>query len=351
MAAAAAAGGQRQRKRVIVVIMDKRDDYFVYNIGINHLFQPGAGAGAGSRMETRPLPRPVGQIDKPLAHPEGFDFALAADGATLVCVSSLRRTVLYDTRSGASSAGPELQYCKYGGSHVIPLGPRFYALESLVTCYEQANPAGEDCALFRPSGGSSSWRTIPEPPADLRCLNHFQNTCDLAAYFTAGARIWVSARERGTYTLDTVSRAWRKEGDWELPFDGRALVVPDMDNLCFGLSKTRRLVAVDIGKSPPLVLYRWEETFPRWLVGMTNKACALLPQGNLIYLGGGRFCIVWSGFMDDAIHGSREHFVQFIAVQLVKTSTSSGNEKKIRMVKLKACCYLMPTDGRMAQAF
>uniref|UniRef100_A0ACD5WSS2 Uncharacterized protein n=1 Tax=Avena sativa TaxID=4498 RepID=A0ACD5WSS2_AVESA len=166
-AAAAAAGGQRQRqrqrKRVIVVIMDKRHDYFVYNIGISHLFQPGSGSGSG--MESRRLPRPVGQIDKPLAHPEGFDFSLAADGFTLVCVSSLRRTVLYDTRSGASSAGPELQCCKYGGSRVIPLGPRIYALESLVTCYEQANPGpATSGAAGSASCGPASW-TMPSMAA------------------------------------------------------------------------------------------------------------------------------------------------------------------------------------------
>ncbi|KAM0897738.1 hypothetical protein ACQ4PT_022363 [Festuca glaucescens] len=273
----AAAVGQRQRKRVVVVIKDRRDDYFVYNVGISHLFQPGAGSG----METRRLPRPVGQIDKPLAHPEAFDFAIAADGATLVGVSSLRRTVLYDTRSGAESAGPELGYRKCGGTHVTLLGPRFYALESCVTCYEQANPAGEDCALFRPS-----------------CFG-------------------VSARDRGTYTFDTVSRAWRKEGDWELPFHHRALVVPDLDNLCFGLcTKNRHLVAVDIRKSPPRVLYRWEETFPHWL-RRSNKACALMPEGSLVYLGDGKFCIAWSGFMDD-VHGHREHFIQFIGVELGK---------------------------------
>ncbi|CAM0871261.1 unnamed protein product [Alopecurus aequalis] len=316
-----------QRKHVLVVMEDKRMDYFVYSIGIKHLFEPGAG---GSAMEMRSLPSPMGKIDKPFAYPECFDFALAGDGATLVGISGRKRTVLYDTRSGKSSTGPELQYSKPNGTHVIPMGPRFYVLERRLTGYEQGNPTGEDCAIFLPAAGlrraSSSWRALPEPPADFRCLNDFQITCDLAAYVTAGARIWVSARDRGTYTFDTASRAWRKEGDWELPFHNRALFLPELDNLCFGLcSKTRHLVAVDIRQSPPVVRY------------------------SLVYLGDGKFCIAWSGFMDD-VDGHREHFIQLIAVQLVKTSILSG-DKKLRMVNLKGCCYKMPTDGRMARAF
>ncbi|EMS61579.1 hypothetical protein TRIUR3_22873 [Triticum urartu] len=116
-----------QRKCLFVVIKDKKPDYFVCSMNIEHMFQSGPSRGAA--VEIRSLPSPMGQIPKPLANPERIDFALAGDGATLVGVSNLKRTVLYDTRSGATSTGPELQHDNTGGTFVIPLGRRLYALK------------------------------------------------------------------------------------------------------------------------------------------------------------------------------------------------------------------------------
>jgi hypothetical protein len=296
-----------QRKRLIVVMEDQKPDYFVYTINIMHLFQ--SGASRRGAMEIRSLPSPMGQIPKPLAHPERIDFALAGDGVTLVGVSNLRRTVMYDTRSGASSTGPELQYGKTGGTYAIPLGRRLYALKCRLNGSDEGKPAGEDCALFLSDGAgsrlrldcsSSSWRTLPEPPPDYRDLN--SSWCQLTAHFTAGARVWVSAEERGTYSFHTVRRAWRKEGDWELPFYHRAVFVPELDNLCFGLcSKDRCLLAVDIKQSPPVARYKWEDTFPRW-ARENGHLCGLMPEGSLVYLGDGKFCIAWTVLVDN-FHG------------------------------------------------
>uniref|UniRef100_A0ACD5WT74 Uncharacterized protein n=1 Tax=Avena sativa TaxID=4498 RepID=A0ACD5WT74_AVESA len=349
----AAAGNQR--KRLIVVMEDQKPDYFVHTIGIKHLFRSSAPSRGGA-MEIRSLPNPMGQIPKPLAHPERIDFALAADGATLVGVSNLKRTVMYDTRSGASSTGPELQHGKTGGTYVIPLGRRLYALKCRLNGSDQGKPAGEDCDLFLSDGGlrqdsssTSSWRTLPEPPPDYRYLNSSQLKCQLTAYFTAGARVWVSAEERGTYSFHTVRRAWRKEGDWELPFHYRAVFVPELDGLCFGLcSKGRYLIAVDVKQSPPAVRYRWEDTFPRW-ARENGHLCGLMPEGSLVYLGDGKFCIAWTVLMDD-VDGHRQQFIHLMALQLIKTSTVFG-KKQLRMVKRKACCYRMPSHGLMAHVF
>ncbi|KAI5020413.1 hypothetical protein ZWY2020_045301 [Hordeum vulgare] len=349
-----------QRKRLFVVMEDMKPDYFVHSIDIEHMFQSGSGTSRGAAMEIRGLPSPMGQIPKPLANPERIDFALACDGVTLVGVSNLKRTVLYDTRSGASSAGPELQHGKTGGTYVIPLGRRLYALKCRLNRSDQGKPSGEDCTLLiQDAGGtrlrldcsSSSWRDLPEPPPDFRSLNGFQIDCQLSAYFTAGARIWVSAEERGTYSFHTVRRQWRKEGDWQLPFHHRAVFVPELDNLCFGLSsKDRCLMAVDVRQSPPVVRYNWEGTFPSWARDNGNL-CGLMPEGSLVYLGDGRFCIAWTVLMIDNVDGHTHYFLHLMAVQLIRTSSTGSGKKHLRMVKRGVCCYEMPSHGLMAHVF
>uniref|UniRef100_A0ACD5YFP7 Uncharacterized protein n=1 Tax=Avena sativa TaxID=4498 RepID=A0ACD5YFP7_AVESA len=132
----------------------------------------------------------------PVSSPERIDFALASDGATFVGVGSLRRTVSYDTRSGASSVGPELQHFKTGGTYVVPLGGRLYVLNRRLTRSDEGKPCGED---LLPADGA--WRDLLEPPPDFRYPNQFQIKCQLTAYFTAGARIWVLAEERDTYSF------------------------------------------------------------------------------------------------------------------------------------------------------
>ncbi|KAM0907808.1 hypothetical protein ACQ4PT_015876 [Festuca glaucescens] len=271
-------------------------------------------------MEIRILPSPIGQIDKPLASHERIDLALADDGATLVGVGTFKRTVMYDTRSGVTSSGPEMQDGKTGGAYVVPLGD------------------GLDLRAQPPS----QW-------IRRRYLNEFQIKCQLTAYFTTGDRIWVSAQERGTYSFHTARRVWRKEGDWELPFYHRALFVPELDSLCFGFcSKRRHLLAVDVQQSPPVVRYTWEDTFPKW-VNENGNVCCLMPKGGLVYLGASKFCIAWTVLMD-MVDGQRKNFIHLMAVQIIKTSTLSG-KKQLRIVKRKVCCYKMPSHGLMAHVF
>jgi hypothetical protein len=325
------------RKHLFIVTKDQKLDYFVHSISIKHLFRSGPSRGA---MEIRILPSHIGHI----ACPHRIDFALAADDATLVGISTFKRTVMYNTRFGVTSTGPELQHGKTGGTYVIPLRGSLYVLKRRFTVSDEGNPCGED---LLPANGF--WRSLPEPPPDFRYLYEFQSDCQLTTYFTAGERIWISAKERGTYSFHTVRRAWRKEGDWELPFYHRALFVPELDNLCFGLcAKRRHLLAVDVLQSPPVVRYSWEETFPKW-VKENGNLCGLMPEGSLVYLGAGKFCIAWTVLMD-TIDRQRKIFIHFMTLQIIKTSTLSGN-KQLRIVKCKVCCYKMPSHGLMAHVF
>lgn len=338
-----AAGEERhQRKRLHFVTEEGNLGYLVFKINIKDLFssdlQP---QSAATEMEIRNLPGPVAQFQTLAGVPERMDFALV--GTTIVGVSCSNRTVMYDTRSGVYSAGPEPQHEKCGGSYVVELGHRLYALKRLFTAYDEEQPCGESLLLHPPPAQGAPrrepWRALPEPPADFRRLDLSNSSCQVTAYFTAGTRLWVSAKRRGTYSLDTVRRVWRKEGDWELPFHYRGLLIAELGNLCFGLCReTNCLCACDIQQSPPVVRYVWEETFPQWPSGV--RANAMYPQGNLAYLGDGKFCIGWTIGIGD--HSCLRRAIFLMALQVIHTSG------ELRMVKHKVCCYEMPHQGRMA---
>ena len=63
---------------------------------------------------------------------------------------------------------------------------------------------------------------------------------------------------------------WRKEGDWELPIDGRGVFVPEL-GLC---PRLRCLCAFDLptATAPPVVRYVWQETFSEELNAMGVRA-------------------------------------------------------------------------------
>jgi hypothetical protein len=74
-----------------------------------------------------------------------------------------------------------------------------------------------------------------------------------------------------------------------------------------------------------------------------------MPEGSLVYLGAGKFCIAWSVLMD-TVDGHRKTFICLVALQIIKTSTLTG-KKQLRIVKHKVCCYKMPSHGLMAHLF
>lgn len=67
-----------------------------------------------------------------------------------------------------------------------------------------------------------------------------------------------------------VGVGWRKEGDWELPIDGRGVFVPEL-GLC---PRLRCLCAFDLptATAPPVVRYVWQETFSEELNAMGVRA-------------------------------------------------------------------------------
>ena len=176
--------------------------------------------------------------------------------------------------------------------------------------------------------------------------------CFVAASMGAGTRVWVSAPDRGTFSFDTACHAWRKEGDWELPFAGRALFVPDL-GLCFGLCPHRLcLCAFDAPTSgagePPAVRYVWDETYPR---EVGNRGFHVRSPGSLAYLGEGKFCIAWTiavEFAGKDINVLSRFALFLMAVQVVRRSRRrepTAGSGELRLLKRRVRCYKMSSSG------
>jgi hypothetical protein len=330
---------------LLVVDDDVEHAYLVYKILLKDLFYAVSASAAVPRdhaWETRRLPAPMARFNTLAGVPERIDLALAGGGSTLIGLSNLRRTIVHNTASGASSAGPELRHNKHGGSFIVPLGGGLLALKIRPGLGGEA-PFAE--ALPAAGGG---WRALPDPPLDFLARTRSKPGCQVTACVATGSRVWVSAADRGTYSLELEGTAWRKEGDWELPFRGSGLFVPELGaRLCFGLCPlTGRLCAYDIKQSPPAVRYAWDDTMPRWLpdvggLDMVVVSVARYPEGTLAYLGDGKFCIAWTLALNHRARIIRQ------AVHLMGVKVSKTSRGRLRMVQHKVCFYELPSNAGM----
>uniref|UniRef100_A0A0E0GVK9 Uncharacterized protein n=1 Tax=Oryza nivara TaxID=4536 RepID=A0A0E0GVK9_ORYNI len=349
----------RRRNRIFFVVDEKRLDtggngiYFVFTLNLKPMF---ADAGDDDDWATmRALPPPIARFDSLERCAERLDFALV--GSNVVAVSTQKRTLLYDTAAAVVSNGPELRHATIGGTALILLGTRLYAMDNRPCepdpCFQVLLPPATPVAG---SGGRRrrhwSWRALPDPPADFSMVRPAPAMifCNTTAFVAAGARIWVSAPDRGTYSFDTTAHgnamAWRKVGDWELPWVRRAVFVPEL-NLCFAMCRTRYcLCAFDVpsaepAAAAPVTRYAWvEETYPRECLER-----GYFPHGpaSLAYLGDGRLCIGWTIIVEFGEQYGYSNMPTRFALLLmaVQVVAVAGEEGQLRLVKHKARCYLM----------
>uniref|UniRef100_A0A0E0CTH4 Uncharacterized protein n=1 Tax=Oryza meridionalis TaxID=40149 RepID=A0A0E0CTH4_9ORYZ len=181
---------------------------------------------------------------------EYLNFAVVASN-TIVGVSNRKRTVLLDLECDATAdvllPGPELPEEIMSSSRWEP--------ESTPSA---TAPAGDP----PPSSSKST------PPREL-----WGGT--LRGWLGAGAHVWVSERDtRGNGV------GWRKEGDWELPIDGRGVLVPEL-GLC---PRLRCRCAFDLptatATAPPVVRYVWPETFSEVRAGNPWQPVHRLDHGH-----------------------------------------------------------------------
>ncbi|XBH94498.1 hypothetical protein VPH35_085261 [Triticum aestivum] len=175
------------------------------------------------------------------------------------------------------------------------------------------------------------WRKLRPPPYldDPACE---ARTIQSYALLEDGETICISsAREKGafgTYCFDTSNHQWAKAGRWVLPFHGRALRVPELHGLWFGIGGESQhdLCAVDLSS--------------------LDRAPKVL-RSSMVYLGANRFCIAktYGVFMEPQKHDEElaAHTAAILTgVEIVNGEASRG---KLRMVEHKSRTYIFERCG------
>ncbi|KAF8672837.1 hypothetical protein HU200_049170 [Digitaria exilis] len=186
--------------------------------------------------------------------------------------------------------------------------------------------------LLPGDGGVWHATALPNPPVTLA----EDEITFISAYYALGTRVWISVSskmvDKGTFSMDTAEQdgggTWQKEGDWVMPFEGRAIYVPELGKVIGLTTEARLLCACDVNddgtlpvlvhhvwtddnpkprdwpylpwehksKTLPIVRHVWPDTFPRpcelegFCISSSSEAKPR-DMPSLAYLGKGRICI------------------------------------------------------------
>lgn len=351
MAAAKAA----ERSHVYLCLTDYRDQTdTLHHVDVAPLFnsEPDPDPEA---MDVLPLPPPAARFQPP-PHPSGLPDAISVmnfhllggnnNGNRIVSIDELRRTLIYDAAKGTVRAGPMVGAEKcHTISASVPAagvgGDNLYLLDHIPRrrdgCFE--------ALLYVPDRDDWYWHDLPPPPyvqEPARYGHSSGSSHQVLSHAVVGEdAIWTHAQGAGTYSFHTARRAWRKEGDWALPFLGRAEYVPCC-NLWFGISTSanRRLCAADLAaataSSPPEVCGVWEDLRPpsEWFWN----------SSDVVHLGGGRLCTVRFFATDptDKRWRTRGPVAVITAVEVQLQHDGDGEEyagpRRIQMVRRRSSC-------------
>ncbi|KAF8768737.1 hypothetical protein HU200_007295 [Digitaria exilis] len=133
------------------------------------------------------------------------------------------------------------------------------------------------------------WHSLPSPPYLFETGYMLPNSYVRSYTVVGHSNIWISAKDIGTYSFDTVSRMWSKIGDWVLPFYGHTEYIPEY-NMWFGLSDASNnlLCTSDLSTAsefkPPKLRHAWDDDLKLpedWVRGMAY----------VVHLGSGKFCV------------------------------------------------------------
>ncbi|KAM3390770.1 hypothetical protein ACQJBY_012402 [Aegilops geniculata] len=218
----------------------------------------------------------------------------------ILCVDAAGHTALYDMDAGSVQPIPCLNSPK--GSRPISFSTTnpeasdreradaFYVMGRFPSSYDPYN--FEVLMYSNPSNGRTmkgwNWLKLPTPPAYAdNCIVNSHALLEIEG----DSILVVSSGEEslGTYCFNTASRKWFKAGSWTLPFLSRAVHVPELDNLLFGIASDapNHFCAIGISRliskrCPPLV-YSWPH--------LDLPEDWIMQDCSFVYLGNGRFCI------------------------------------------------------------
>ncbi|KAF8659374.1 hypothetical protein HU200_058585 [Digitaria exilis] len=192
--------------------------------------------------------------------------------------------------------------------------------------------------------GAGGWQTVSLPKPPIVYADGGKELVWVSAYFAVGTRVWISAARKGTFSFDGT---WRMEGRWELPFEGRALHVPELGCVIGLAAGTRLLCAYDFVTGKPPVMRRvWTETCPEGCIytsaGDESRPSRPRDVPSLAYLGNGRFCIcrpmsVMEPHPDNFGPPMKYNAASFLVVVLRRSG--SGELELVRRGKTSFMCF------------
>ncbi|PAN18731.1 hypothetical protein PAHAL_3G221400 [Panicum hallii] len=247
-------------------------------------------------VEDARLPRPLITFQSPSSYSSlgcmGFMLFSSARGGKdqIVGIDQWGNTLLYSTDLHFIRVMPTLKQRKRMPISLV-VGDSLYTMDTFprpsdAKCFEVLTHCPTSSNLF----SKLDWQTLPPPPFVFEPFPELPKRYIRSYTVVRHSDILVSVEDVGTYSFDTVSRAWRKTGDWVLPFSGRAEYIPEYD-LWFGLSSyadnnllcTSDLSAASVLK-PPTLRHIWEDELrppEDWVRGWAYA----------VHLGSGKFCI------------------------------------------------------------
>lgn len=216
-----------------------------------------------------------------------------------------------------------------------PHGPHTDSL--YVLDMDQGNPCSFEVLAHYPL---SHWFWLELPPPPFFSDPHYKAPSNIAFAVVDGKRICVSSGT-ATYSFDTVSVEWLKDGDWVLPFRSKAEYVPEL-RLWVGLlagGGGGDLCALDLSgvgtgscDAPPTVQH----------IGLLDDEVPedwVLRNRTLVNLGSGRFCV--ASFFDNGDAKVCPQVLVFTGVQVARCgSHPRGEGQGLRMIKHKTKCLM-----------
>nr|CAB3492912.1 unnamed protein product [Digitaria exilis] len=295
------------------------------------------GSVSPAAMRPTPLPPPAARFESSLGNAITEFLPLGRGVEKVVGIKEQRDTIICDTRTATVRAGPALHRDKMRMPSWVEFTGKLY----LLGCPGMVGPPWFDleALTYDPRREEDGfWDPLPSPPTDdwdARILS-FADAGDEDGSGAAAMR--VSTRLGGTYAFDAARRCWRWEGEWVLPFYGRAQFVADY-GLWFGFSDSDRggfgMRAADLGDgATPEERHLWPD-----VDGLAAHADDWFPGPNCIsYLGCGRFCV--TRFLT-----STRDF------QHVALATLAAGSKDLHMVRKASTCYHFSQPASLGWTF
>ncbi|KAL6847602.1 hypothetical protein ACP4OV_022628 [Aristida adscensionis] len=357
------------RRRFVNMVVDSTSSagdhraYALHRINVADLFHRGRGRcqHAADDMETEDavLPQPAmvlrpagagsdGDVEfLPLAgSDDGEAVAINSNGRAMLCAAAARTVhVLPDLRGLAGRFTRRPFSLTVGdGLYVIDREWLSSAAPGRGSFQVLTGGGGSAVDLRRrlPAGTLWQWRTLPPPPWATGGRGHSWSI--EACAVVGGSEIWVTVAEGHdeTYSFDSATGAWRKVGDWALPFMGRAEYVPE-HGLWFGLSSASggwdsdRLLTVHASDlTPGGDVWKWQG-----LAVSSDELSAEHEDSYLVPLGQRRLCV--ARFEEDYDDGM---CVMLSGVEVVR---DTGAKCGLRMLLHRAKRYTLL--GKVSRRF